>query len=146
MNFIGRRPLPVRDYVSIGDDPQFKKISKFGESMFGKIKTIKLVPMLIFSSVLFRHTRNHQTFETWFHNLGSLYIETMESWIILFKVILIPKSPGEISITRSINQNKTIMTQKLNVKLMELIWQFQDPMPKILSLLGLFLKKVFGLA
>ena len=43
---------------------------KFGELMFGKIVTKKLIFMSNFFSVLFRHTRSRQTFDTWFHNLG----------------------------------------------------------------------------
>ena len=37
---------------------------KFGEFMFGKIITKKLILTLNFSSVLFRHTRSRQTFDT----------------------------------------------------------------------------------
>ena len=44
---------------------------KFGEFMFGKIITKKLIFTSNFSSVLFR-----QTFDTWFHNLGPPFIET----------------------------------------------------------------------
>ena len=40
----------------------------FGEFMFGKIITQKLILTSNFSSVLFRHTRSRQTFDTWFHN------------------------------------------------------------------------------
>ena len=42
---------------------------KFGEFMFGKIVTKKLVFTSNFSSVLFRHTRSRETFDTWFQNL-----------------------------------------------------------------------------
>ena len=37
---------------------------KFGEFMFGKIITKKLILTSNFSSVLFRHTRSRQTFDT----------------------------------------------------------------------------------
>ena len=37
---------------------------KFGEFMFGKITTKKLILTSNFSSVLFRHTRSRQTFDT----------------------------------------------------------------------------------
>ena len=46
------------------------------EFMFGKIVTKKLIFTSNFSSVLFRHTRNRQTFDTWFHNLELPFIET----------------------------------------------------------------------
>ena len=49
---------------------------KFGEFMFGKIITKKLILTSNFSSVLFRHTRSRQTFDTRFHNLGPPFIET----------------------------------------------------------------------
>ena len=49
---------------------------KFGEFMFGKIITKKLIFKFNFSSVLFRHTRSRQTFDTWFHKLGPSFIET----------------------------------------------------------------------
>ena len=49
---------------------------KFGEFMFGKIITKKLIFTSNSSSVLFRHTRSRQTFDTWFHNLGPPFIET----------------------------------------------------------------------
>ena len=37
---------------------------KFGEFMFGKIVTKKLIFTPNFSSVLFRHTRSRQSFDT----------------------------------------------------------------------------------
>ena len=43
---------------------------KFDEFMFSKIITKKLVLTSNFSSVLFRHTRIRQTFDTGFHILG----------------------------------------------------------------------------
>ena len=49
---------------------------KFDEFMFSKIITKKLVLTSNFFSVLFRHTRRRQTFDTWFHNLGPPIIET----------------------------------------------------------------------
>ena len=48
----------------------------FGEFTFGKIITKKLILTSNFSSALFRHKRSRQTFDTWFHNLGSSSIET----------------------------------------------------------------------
>ena len=49
---------------------------KFGEFMFSKIITKKLILTSNFSSVLFRHTKSRQTFDTWFHNLGPPFIES----------------------------------------------------------------------
>ena len=49
---------------------------KFGEFMFGRIITKKLIFTSHFSSVLFRHTWSRETFDTWFHNLGPPFIET----------------------------------------------------------------------
>ena len=68
---------------------------KFGEFMFGKILTKKLILTSIFSSVLLRHTRSRQTFDTRFHNFrttlnwnhivpdrqGSAAHETPNHWI-----------------------------------------------------------------
>ena len=48
----------------------------FGDFMFGKIIRKKLILTSKFSSILIRHTRSRQTFDTWFHNLGPPFIET----------------------------------------------------------------------